>query len=79
MVVTAEEFLDNHRLGGVFVTEELRNAAMVIAKEFAEAHRQECLKQVAKKARVQHIPYMGGYDVVNKDSVINAYSKKHIK
>lgn len=79
MVKTAEEFVDSHRCGILLDNETVREAAIVIAKEFAEMHRQECLKQVVKKARVQHMPYMGGYDVVNKDSVLNAYSKKNIK
>lgn len=79
MVLPIEEFIDTHRFGNVLIDENVRAAAMVIAKEFAEAHRQECLKQAAKKARSQYTPEMGGYHFVNRDSVLNAYSKKNIK
>ncbi len=47
-----------------------------------ELHRQECLKQAADKAQKSFIPSSGkggGYYVVNKDSILNAYSKKNIR
>lgn len=53
-----------------------------VAKVYAELHRQECLKQASEKAQksfVTHSHGQGGYYVVNKDSILNAYSKKNIR
>jgi hypothetical protein len=54
--------------------------AHTVALAFAELHRKECLKQVAAKAQKSFVPSAnGGYYIVNKDSILNAYSKKNIK
>lgn len=79
-IISAENFLDNHRLGDIFSTEELREAALILSKELAEMHRQEALNQAASKARTQHVVTRGAdYYIVNKDSILNAYSKKNIQ
>lgn len=72
MVPSAKEFLMSPAAKGL-TPEELLCA-------YAELHRQECLKQAAQKARKQFIPASnGGYFIVNKDSILNAYSKKNIR
>jgi hypothetical protein len=50
-------------------------------RDFAELHRQEILNQASEKARKSFVPLPngGGYYVVNKDSILNAYSKKNIR
>ncbi len=79
-VVSIEEFIDSHRHSVFLDNEPVRRAALIIAQEFAEAHRQECLNQAAGKARTQHVVTRGAdYYIVNKDSILNAYSKKNIK
>jgi hypothetical protein len=77
MVVTAEEFLKSQNYPDSLSGGTLEQAL----KDFAELHRQECLKQASEKARKQFIPTGGnnGYFIVNKDSILNAYSKKNIR
>jgi hypothetical protein len=54
--------------------------ACKVAKAYAELHRQEALKQASQKARKQHVCTGGAsYYIVNKDSILNAYSKKNIR
>lgn len=80
MVVSAEEFLFNHRYYNPNEGQMDDDYMMVIMQEFAEAHRQEALKQAAGKARTQHVVTRGAdYYIVNKDSILNAYSKKNIR
>lgn len=77
---TAEDFLLSHRFYDGSLTQSQEEDFMVIMREFAEMHRKEALTQAKEKARVQKItdPDGGTYHIVNKDSVLNAYSKKHI-
>lgn len=77
MVLTVEEFLAMNNY-----PDSLSGGTLVQAmKDFTELHRQECLKQAAAKAKQQFIPTGGnkGYHIINKDSILNAYSKKNIR
>jgi neutral trehalase len=86
MVITAEEValkLDSefYKENGYYlsVTEPIIFACKV-ALVYAELHRKECLKQASEKARKQHVCTGGAsYYIVNKDSILNAYSKKNIR
>lgn len=79
-VVSAEEFLLSHRWYNGEMTSQQEQDLLVIMSEFAETHRKEALKQASIKARVQHVVTGGAdYYIVNKDSILNAYSKKNIK
>jgi hypothetical protein len=77
MVVSAQEFIASQNypdsLSGGTLEQALR--------DFAELHRQEILNQASEKARKSFVPLPngGGYYVVNKDSILNAYSKKNIR
>ena len=77
---TAEDFLLSHRWYNGQLSQEEENNMIIIMQEFAEAHRQEALKQASNKARTQHVCTGGAsYYIVNKDSILNAYSKKNIR
>ena len=74
---TAEEFLKENYKVKVGVTIE---EAMI---EFAKMHVQEALKQASEKAEVEHElsnPYdpNSEYQIVNKDSILNAYHLENI-
>ena len=82
---TAEDFLvkKNYPLSyefgglGMYYVRE----AMI---EFAKMHVQEALKQASEEAEVEHElsnPYdpNSGYEIVNKDSILNAYPLENIK
>ncbi len=77
----AEQFDNDHRnKHGYYLssTEPIRFACEV-GKVYAEMHRQEALKQASNKARAQRVPNpQGDFWIVNKDSILNAYSKKNI-
>ncbi len=80
-VTSAEEFLDNHRLYEGFENSRQTQEFHTIMREFAEMHRKECLEQVKAKARPQKVSGTNGgadFYIVNKDSILNAYSKKNI-
>lgn len=79
-VVSAEEFLLGHRWYNGEMSQQQEQDFLVIMREFAEMHRKEALDQAKHKARAQKItdPDGGTYHIVNKDSVLNAYSKKNI-
>ena len=71
---TAEEFFDEGNFNNV--------TDMLI--EFAKMHVQEALKQASVEAEVEHElsnPYdpNSEYQIVNKDSILNAYSLENIK
>lgn len=82
---TAEEFLiekeyplynESGGLGMYYVKE-----AMI---EFAKMHVQEALRRASEEAEVEHElsnPYdpNSGYEIVNKESILNAYPLKNIK
>lgn len=72
-IPTAEEFLKP------FI-KDVTNTQLELMRAFAELHRKEALKQASEKARKQYVPGPGGgYYIVNKDSILNAYSKKNIR
>ena len=71
---TAEEFFDEGNFNNV--------TDMLI--EFAKMHVQEALKQASVEAEVEHElsnPYdpNSEYQIVNKDSILNAYPLENIK
>ena len=71
---TAAEFFDEGNFNNV--------TDMLI--EFAKMHVQEALKQASVEAEVEHElsnPYdpNSEYQIVNKDSILNAYSLGNIK
>ena len=71
---TAEEFFDEGNFNNV--------TDMLI--EFAKMHVEEALKQASEEAEVEHElsnPYdpNSGYEIVNKDSILNAYPLDLIK
>jgi hypothetical protein len=79
MIVSAEEFLLGHRWYNGQLSQQEEQDFLTIMREFAEMHRKEALKQASNKARTQHVCTKGAdYYIVNKDSVLNAYSKKNI-
>lgn len=87
MVPTIKELADRmdnafYKENGCYqsITEPMLFACKV-GLEYAELHRQECLKQASEKAKKQFIPTGGnnGYFIVNKDSILNSYSKKNIR
>jgi hypothetical protein len=79
-MITAESFLLAHRNYDNIMTQEQENDFLVIMREYGEMVRQECLKQAADKARTQHVVTRGAdYYIVNKDSILNAFSKKNIR
>ena len=70
---TAAEFFDEGNFNNV--------TDMLI--EFAKMHVQEALKQASEKAEVEHElgnPYdpNSEYQIVNKDSILNAYPLENI-
>lgn len=84
MVVSAEEYLDQDPgIRALNLKEDHPHLYRYIKENllgFAELHRQECLKQASQKARKQHVCTGGAsYYIVNKDSILNAYSKKNIR
>ena len=86
VVKTAEEFLDEDPGIAIYNLKENDPNLYRFIKEnllaFAEAHRKEGLRQASEKAKksfVMHSHGQGGYYVVNKDSILNAYSKKNIR
>ena len=71
---TAAEFFDEGNFNNV--------TDMLI--EFAKMHVQEALKQASVEAKVEHElsnPYdpNSEYQIVNKDSILNAYPLENIK
>ena len=71
---TAEEFFDEGNFNNV--------TDMLI--EFAKMHVQEALRLASVEAEVEHElsnPYdpNSEYQIVNKDSILNAYSLENIK
>ncbi len=79
-IVSAEEFLFNHRYYNPSQVQMEDEYMMVVMREFAEMHRQEALENAKNKARTQHVVTRGAdYYIVNKDSILNAYSKKNIR
>ena len=82
MVVTAQEYLKSKSLKGSndsFTDKQIEEFLI----EFAMLHREEALKQASVKAKRSFVPDIntkgGGYYVINKDSILNAYSKKNIR
>jgi len=79
-VISVEEFLDNHRLYEGFENSRQTQEFHTIMIEFAEMHRKQALKEASEKARTQHVVTRGAdYYIVNKDSILNAYSRKNIR
>lgn len=77
MVQTANEVLIKGINWDLIKSEDIEKVMIA----FADMHVREALKQASEKARKQFIPTGGnkGYYIVNKDSVLNAYSKKNIR
>ena len=81
---TAEEFLKNfneeeNNIDKLYYDSYVKKAMI----EFAKMHVQEALKQASEKAEVEHElsnPYdpNSEYQIVNKDSILNAYSLENI-
>ena len=78
---TATEFIKskfpNHN--GVFVLKNIEEFMI----EFAKMHVQEALRLASEEAEVEHElsnPYdpNSGYEIVNKHSILNAYSLENI-
>jgi hypothetical protein len=89
MVITVEEFLKRREPQDMYADETgmsvsyTKKEVAQMLLDFAELHRKECLSNAAQKAKKQFIPSPGspggGYFIVNKDSILNAYSKKNIR
>ena len=83
-IPTAEEFL----LQKPFIHGMTRNDQAIVMIEFAKSHVQEALKQASEKANTivhKHIHdenEIDGYvliDIIDKNSILNAYSIENIK
>ena len=82
---TAEEFLKNfneeeNNIDKLYYDSYVKKAMI----KFAKMHVQEALKQASVEAEVEHElsnPYdpNSEYQIVNKDSILNAYSLENIK
>ena len=82
---TAEEFLKNfneeeNNIDKLYYDSYVKKAMI----EFAKMHVQEALKQASVEAEVEHElsnPYdpNSEYQIVNKDSILNAYPLENIK
>ena len=82
---TAEEFLKNfneeeNNIDKLYYDSYVKKAMI----KFAKMHVQEALKQASVEAEVEHElsnPYdpNSEYQIVNKDSILNAYHLENIK
>ena len=82
---TAEEFLKNfneeeNNIDKLYYDSYVKKAMI----KFAKMHVQEALKQASVEAEVEHElsnPYdpNSEYQIVNKDSILNAYPLENIK
>ena len=79
---TAEEFLRNSSVTSSDSYDFLSKQELMI--KFAKMHVQEALRLASVEAEVEHElsnPYdpNSEYQIVNKDSILNAYSLENIK
>ena len=83
MILTAEEFFDSSNMGLSNTTEYMYCQKDIVKKaiEFAKFHVEAALKAAAENAETEtEHDYRGGsWDMVDKDSILNAYPLENIK
>ena len=74
------ELSQSDKISVGYMSTGMNNLLLKAMRTAVELHREECLKQAAQKAKKQHVCTGGAsYYIVNKDSILNAYSKKNIR
>lgn len=84
-IPTAEEFLLELLDKDEFVTKSALRETIFQMKEFAKLHVNAALKAASEKAETEDVGSIGrdgeyhSYDIVNKQSILNAYPDENIK
>jgi hypothetical protein len=79
--MTAEEFLEqkDNELG--ITWSEDNESIIEVLKEFAKHHVTEALKAASEKAEItwDGLPTIGEFQIIDKESILNAYPLENIK